>query len=96
MKPLFEYDPGKSERNKANHGLSLVEAQQLWEGPHVIIPARTTNNEIRMAILGNINGRLFVAVFTLRQSVIRMISAHRADRRLGKVYERNLHEKKES
>lgn|ERR1700687_4794916 len=94
MSFLFEYDPAKSSRNLELHGLDFEEAQKLWNVPHVIIPARQVGSEDRQAIIGLLFGKLYVAVFTARASTIRMISCHRADRRLQKHYERMNHEKK--
>ena len=96
MKPLFEYDPDKNNRNKEKHGVGLVEAQKLWGITHLIIPAKDVGKEIRYAILGKIEGRLHVAIFTRRASIIRIISYHRADRRMERIYERYIYEKKES
>lgn len=96
MKPLFEYDAEKSRRNKEKHGFDLVEAQKLWDVEHIIIPARIVGEEIRYTILGKIRNRLMMAVFTRRWILTRLITFHKADKRLQRKYERSLHEKKAS
>ncbi len=96
MKPLFEFDAEKNKRNKEKHGLDLIEAQTLWDDAHFTIPARDVGGENRSAILGRVKGRLHVAVFTSRSSAVRIISYHIADKRLNRIYERLIHEKKES
>jgi len=42
----FEFDPGKSDRNLAKHGIDFVEAQRLWNDQNLLeIPARTKMNQ---------------------------------------------------
>jgi uncharacterized DUF497 family protein len=36
----FEFDPRKSESNKAKHGIDFVEAQALWRSKHVLLSAK--------------------------------------------------------
>ena len=86
----FEFDPDKSRLNKDRHGVDLEWAQGLWAVAHVIIPARDVIGESRFLILAEMAGRCFVAVFTRRGEAIRMISCHRADRRLERIYERQI------
>ncbi|MBI5598085.1 MAG: BrnT family toxin [Elusimicrobia bacterium] len=83
----FEYDPEKSRRNKERHGVSLNWARRLWRENHVLLPARAASGENRCFILAKTQGRCFMAVFTLRRRTIRLISCHRADRRLERIYE---------
>jgi uncharacterized protein len=95
MKPIFEHDPEKSRRNKEKHGADLIEARTLWGVEHIVIPARIVDNEIRYTIIGKIDARLRMAVFTKRGNLVRLITYHQADRRLQRIYERIIHEKKE-
>lgn len=83
----FEYDEEKNWLNKRLHGVSLEDAQALWLGLHVIVPAREVSGEKRMGIVGRIHGEIFVAIFTRRADVIRLISFHRADRKWERHYE---------
>jgi uncharacterized protein len=52
----FEFDPIKSESNKAKHGIDFVEAQELWTGIVFEILAKTTGGEARYAVLGEMKG----------------------------------------
>ena len=83
----FEYDPRKSESNKAKHGIDFEEAQFLWDDPDSIgFPAKSTDEE-RYALLAMLKGRLWVAFFTYRKGTIRIISARRARTNERQLYE---------
>ena len=86
----FEYDPEKSESNRDRHGIDFAEAQKLWDGPHIIIPAKNIMEESRSAILGHIGKHVYMAVFTVRSGRFRVISCHRADKKWVKIYETSL------
>ena len=74
----FEFDPQKSDRNLANHGIDFVEAQQLWNDSNLLeIPART-EDEPRFIVIGQINAKHWSAVITYRGDDIRIISLRRA------------------
>ena len=83
----FEFDPAKSAANKAKHGLDFVEAQALWDDPLLVeIPARL-QGEPRMYTIGVIADRLWVAVWTLRATRVRIISVRRARKDEVETYE---------
>ena len=84
----FEYDPKKSAANRTKHGISLDEAQRLWEGPAVVVQARLVD-ETRWMLLGLLQGRCYSCFFTMRGDAVRLISA-RSSRR---DEERFYHEK---
>ncbi len=74
----FEFDPQKSDRNLANHGIDFVEAQQLWNDSNLLeIPART-EDEPRFIVIGQINAKHWSAVITYRGDDIRIISVRRS------------------
>jgi hypothetical protein len=53
----FEFDPRKSDRNLAKHGIDFVAAQQLWDDPNLLeIPART-EDEPRFVVVRIISVR---------------------------------------
>ncbi len=93
MNPIFEYDPDKSQKNEARHGIDFEWAQELWKTRHVIVPAKKVRGEYRHFILARIDDRLYVAVFTRRGTAVRLISCHKADKRLERIYEEGSHEK---
>lgn len=70
----FEFDPAKSEGNKAKQGIDFVAAQALWYDPAKKTFAASYHEEVRLLTVGNIEGVLWTGVFTLRGSRIRIIS----------------------
>ena len=87
----FEFDPGKSRLNEEKHGIDLEWSQGLWDVTHVIIPAKNVIGESRFLIIAKMARKCFAAVFTRRGESIRLISCHRADRRLERIYENKVH-----
>jgi uncharacterized protein len=76
----FEFDPAKSARNRAAHGIDFLEARALWNDPDRIeIPARSTT-EPRFMVIGRIDRKLWACVCTYRTQTIRLISCRRARR----------------
>jgi hypothetical protein len=74
----FEYDPEKSETNQSKHGIDFNRAQFLWsDEERVVVPARSTT-EPREAIVAELDGTLWTAIYTLRGDVIRIISVRRS------------------
>lgn len=74
----FEFDPVKSEANKAKHGIDFVSAQALWYDPAKKTHAASYREEVRLLTVGSIDGTVWTAVFTLRGTCIRIISVRRA------------------
>jgi uncharacterized protein len=88
MNLAFEFDEAKSAANKNKHGIDFVEAQRLWAtGSEVVIPARPLENELRMAMIGKLDEKHWVAVYTLRNETIRLISVRRARIKEKEYYE---------
>ena len=74
----FEYDRNKSLSNLDKHGIDFEEAQKIWENPNAKIAyERSVEGEDRFSIVGYIQQRCFVAIFTLRDDNIRIISVRR-------------------
>ena len=76
----FEFDPAKSGRNKAKHGIDFVEAQALWTDDGLVETMSKANaaDELRFLAIGQIDGRHWTAICTLRVKAIRIISVRRA------------------
>src|SRR6266576_6873440 len=53
----FEFDPWKSENNKAKHGIDFVEAQALWKSEIVLLPAKDAL-EKRYLVIGTISSAI--------------------------------------
>jgi len=83
----FEFDPQKSARNFAKHGIDFADAQRLWEDPNLLeIPARI-EDEPRFVVIGRIAGKHWSAVIVYRAEVIRIISVRRSRPREVAWYE---------
>ena len=75
---MFEYDESKSKANKEKHGIDFEEAQALWQNKkHSVFHSVYVNNEWRHLLVGYINTLCYVAVFTMREDNIRIISVRR-------------------
>lgn len=83
----FEFDPAKSQANRAKHGIDFDEAMQLWNDQHRIeIPARTME-EPRFLVVGRIAVRHWSAVITYRDEKIRIVSVRRSRSEEMRLYE---------
>ena len=90
----FEWDKAKSLSNQRKHALSFEEAAEVFRDPlQVSIQDRVENGEGRWQTFGMVRGVLLVMVaHTVREegqaaTVIRIISARRADRKERRFYE---------
>jgi uncharacterized protein len=75
---VFEYDPAKSEANRAKHGIDFVEAQALWDDEARIVAPAVSDGEQRWVMVGRIEDKLWSAIFTVRDEGIRIISVRRS------------------
>jgi uncharacterized DUF497 family protein len=74
----FEFDPAKSASNKDKHGIDFVEAQALWRDKLRLIIRAKYVGEPLYALIAEMDGRLWVAVYVLRSETVRLISVRRA------------------
>lgn len=75
---MFEYDEAKSKANKEKHGIDFEEAQALWKNKSSFtFDSCYVDNEMRQLLVGLINGLCYIAVFTMREDNIRIISVRR-------------------
>lgn len=74
----FEFDPEKSAKNKAKHGIDFVEVQELWKDVTALEVSARSETEPRSALIATYSGKLWTAVFTYRKKKIRIISCRRA------------------
>ena len=74
----FEYDPAKSQSNKEKHGIDFDEAQFLWQDEDRLqFPAKSDSEE-RHAIFAKKGDKIWIAFFTMRGEMTRIISVRRA------------------
>ena len=85
----FEFDPDKSDANKAKHGIDFVEAQALWSDPCGVSVVVRSTTEIRHAATAKLAGKYWTAIYTWRGDIVRLISARRARELEIENYENN-------
>ena len=87
----FEWDSDKAARNLAKHGISLAEAETVFDDPFFLVfpDALHSIGEMRYLILGESDqGRLLIVSYTERGQNTRLISARRATPKEERKYER--------
>ncbi len=84
----FEWDSVKNKRNVEKHSISFEQAIEIWNLPHVDIEnlAYSTNGETRSATLGQMGKKVYVIIWTMRNSKIRIVSARRANKNEEKIF----------
>lgn len=87
----FEWDDVKSDACFAQRGFDFSYAVRAFLDPNRITSRdyRWDYGEDRYRLLGEIEGRVFVVIFTVRNSVIRIISARKANKREVEAYDKN-------
>ena len=85
----FEWDRGNSGKNLALHQVTDAEAEQVFfKRPVLVAPdAKHSQAEARLAVLGvSEAGRALALVVTVRNGLIRVISARDMSRKERKLY----------
>jgi uncharacterized protein len=88
----FEWDDGKAARNAAKHRVPFEFAVRVFLDPHRLDSQDTRRDyseEWRLS-LGEVDGRLFAVAYTPRGTVIRLISARKANEREQRKYYETL------
>ncbi|MBV8926197.1 MAG: BrnT family toxin [Bradyrhizobium sp.] len=70
----FEWDENKSDANLAKHGIAFGEASEVFDGP-IVVRRSDRNSEERWVAVGKSQDRLVAVIFTVRNKMIRIISA---------------------
>jgi uncharacterized protein len=84
----FEWDDAKAAANLAKHKVSFETARRAFEDPFAVErdDNREHYDEPRFAILGMVDGRLLFVAYTLRDDIIRVISARGAEPYEQRIY----------
>lgn len=84
------YDPAKNAENIRSRGLSFDIAADFHPEDAIIeVDARKDYGELRYTALWNLNGRVHVLCFTIRnETEMRVISLRKANQRESKIYEK--------
>ena len=89
----FEWDDDKAQANFAKHGVSFDEALSCFHDPMQIAfydPDHSEDEERELLIGHSSQGRLLIVSYTLREPIIRLISARVTTRREAKTYAQGL------
>lgn len=89
----FEWDDAKNDACFVRRGFDFTYAVRVFFDPQRIVvqDRRWDYGEDRYRVLGMIGGRVFAVVYTMRGSVIRIISARKANMKEVAEYEQNAH-----
>ena len=87
----FEQYDAKSDACFADRGFDFAYVAHafLAEDRIVGVDRRWDHGEDRFQLLGVVEGRVFVVIYTMRGPAIRIISTRKANRREVREYERN-------
>ena len=88
----FEWDDGNLQKNWEVHRVSVIECEQIFFNDPLTVAsaAKHSEKERRYYALGQTDkGRLLYVVFTIRKSLVRVISARDMNRKERKVYEQS-------
>lgn len=85
----FEWDEAKSDACFRERGFDFAYAASVFADPDRVVrrDARYAYGEDRYRLIGRIEGRVFVVVYTPRPKGLRIISARKANRREVQQYE---------
>jgi uncharacterized DUF497 family protein len=83
----FEWDEAKRESNLAKHRVDFVQVVRSFDGAvFETVDARRDYRETRIRCIGEIEGRVYVVVYTWRGDNRRIISARKANARETRTY----------
>lgn len=87
----FEWDDTKSDACLAQRGFDFAYIVRAFlDRDRIVDQDRRWNyGEDRYRLLGAIEGRLFVVIYTMRGAVVRIVSARKANAREVREYEQN-------
>lgn len=86
----FEWDKGNIDKSYQKHGITPNEAEEVFLDKNAGIEKDIKHQEAEeryIAIGMTLNEKLLFVVFTVRDSVIRVISARRANKKERRLYE---------
>ena len=83
----FQWDEGNSSKNWTRHRVTQTEAEQVFLNRPLVVAAATSQDEARQFAFGQTEAaRLLTVVFTVRGSLLRVISVRPMSRRERRSY----------
>ena len=92
MKPKYEWDPKKAEKNLSKHDVYFDEASSVFDDPNFItfLDEEHSFDEERYITIGlSTKGRLLLVAHTERNDRIRIISARKATKNEEAFYQKS-------
>lgn len=89
----FEWDDGNSRKNWHLHRVTDAESEEVFSNEPIVIIRDSSHSsfESRYAVRGVTNsGRRLTVIFTIRNDLIRVISARNMTRREERIYEERI------
>lgn len=84
---MFEWDERKSAATFELRGIDFEIASYIWDGPRTEkIDDRKDYGEVRYVTFGAVDDQVLAVVYTMRNDVIRIISARKANRDEREAY----------
>jgi uncharacterized DUF497 family protein len=82
----FEWHEAKRLANIEKHDIDFRRARLLFDGRTILITLVPKPVEIRLSAIGELDGRMVTAYWTIRGRMIRLISVRRARREERRKY----------
>jgi len=78
----FEWDPAKSEATFRDRGFDFAYARRVFSSNRIeTVDARTDYGGVRIRAIGQVGSDILTVIYTVRGSILRIISARRANRK---------------
>lgn len=87
----FEWDKGNANKNLLKHGISTTQCEEVFLNEPLIVQSDDahSSSEPRLRALGQSNdGHALFVAFTIRKSLIRVISTRPMSRQERRIYEK--------
>lgn len=92
--PKFEWDNNKNRSNQKKHGISFEDASDIFNDNDRIQYQETRDGEKRYKIIGKAFEAIITVIYTMRDLIVRIISARRSNKDERKAYLTNKLSKK--
>ncbi|MEM7240581.1 MAG: BrnT family toxin [Pseudomonadota bacterium] len=86
---MFQWNEDKNASNIQKHGIDFVDAVQIFDEPHLLVPSKYAAEE-RWIAIGLLSNKEIAVIHMYRGAVTRIISARRARRNERKQYHNYL------
>ena len=84
----IEYDSHKNQKNIRKHGISFITASSAFDDPNALVTYDDYHSSIedRYNLIGAVGSHILFIVYTMRNDVVRIISARPATKREIECY----------